>query len=365
MARYEVEVWDKSGKVLGDIYQACSNLTWSKTLNGSEALNFDIDLNRFEQLLDKNGYATDPFAFLEVGRTDIRLKRNGVYILGANVNTISYTDSDPSVKMTVQCVGYLNFYKTQYITAKYSQWYQEDILNDVITKCNAKTGGDYGITRGTSPSTHVKRDRTYERKEVASLIQQMSEVINGCDFAFTPDKKFNTYDAKGVYRPSVVLTYGSGGNIQSFTVNRSIANVANYIYGIGSGNGSDAVQSSAEDTTSEGFLYRREKIATWNSVSRQDTLDEHTAAVLHYTKDIIELPTVTVRDGALDLSVVDTGDSVKVKISSNIELQHIDGYYRIEAIDCSVDDNGSETTSLQFDDIDIESIISKQEEEDV
>lgn len=361
MAKYEIEIWDKN-KPVADIRHICSNFGWSKELNGSESVSFDIDLYRFEKILETVGRGGDPFGFFEVGRNDIRIKRNGQYIIGCNVYSFNYQTNEPSITMSVTCVGYLNYYKTRYITADYTQWYQEDILNDVIIKCNAMTGGDYGVRRGVSiGGQKIKRDRHYTRKEVASLIQQMSNVIGGCDFDFSPDKKFNTYERKGTYRPSVRLVYP--GNVQEFSVTRSVERVSNYIHGIGSGNGRDAVQATAEDADSENYLYRREKVATWNSVTLQDTLNEHTNAVLHYTKDIIELPSVTLRDGILDLSEVDVGDTIHLSLASNLSLKHIDGDYRIEQIDVTVDENDSEAVSLTFDDIDIDEIISKQEPE--
>lgn len=363
MSKYAIEIWDKSGKPLADIRKLCSNLKWSKTLNNSESVSFEIDLNKLEETIQNLGYAEDVFGFFEVGRSDIRIKRDNAYIIGCNVYSFNYATNDPSVKVTVQCVGYLNFYKTQYITANYTQWYQEDILNDIIIKCNQKTGGNYGVTRGASiGGGRIKRDRSYSRKEVASLILQMSQVIDGPDFDFSPDKKFNTYAAKGAYRPDVRLTYP--GNIQDFSFNRTVEKVANYIYGIGSGNGDDAVQATAEDTTSENYIYRREKVMTWNSVVEQDTLNEHTNASLHFYKDIIELPSVTLQDNTLDLSQVDVGDTISLELLSNISLRHVNGFYRIEKIDCTVDENDSEKVQLTFDNLDIDDIIEEQESND-
>lgn len=362
MAHYEIEVWDKSGKATADIRAFCSNLQWSKTLNGSETLNFEIDLFKFEELLSNIGYSGDPFGFFEVGRNDIRVKRNGKYILGSNVYRFTYQTEEPTIKLNVECVGYLNFYKTQFVTASYTNQPQQEIMWNAIALCNAKAGGDYGVRQGTHTGAVVRRDRNYVRKEVANLITQMSGVINGCDFEFTPDKLFNTYEAKGTYRPSVRLIYP--GNIQEFSFSRSIANVANYIYGLGSGNGEDVVISTAGDATSQNYLYRREKVAIWNSVVEQDTLDEHTNAVLHYGKDVIELPRLTLRDGTLDLSEVDVGDTVFVDLQQTYSLQHINGNYRIETIECQVDDNDSEKVKIEFDGLDIDEIIAKQQPEE-
>lgn len=363
MARYEIEIWNKNGQPLADIRQCCSGLSWSKTLNGSETLTFSIDLNRFEKLLTDLGFADDPFGFFEVGRCDIRVRRNGSYILGTNVYRFTYSTNDPSITVTVECVGYLNFYKTQYVTADFTQTPQHEILWQVINQCNQKTGGDYGVRQGTHTGAIVRRDRHYKRKEVASLIQQMSNVINGCDFSFTPDKKFNTYEAKGVYRPSIVLYYGDGGNIQSFNFSRSIEKVANFVYALGSGNGEDVVEYDSEDTASEDYLYRRERVLTWNSVTEDSTITEHSKAALHALKDIIEIPTVTLRNDLLDLNVVDVGDTVVVNLNSNLTLKHINGNYRIETITCAVDENDSEAVTLQFDNLDIEEIMQAQESE--
>ena len=360
MAHYEIEIWDKSGKPIADIRPICSNLQWSKTLNGSETLGFTIDLKRFEAILESVGYKNEPFGFMEVGRHDIRIKRNGTYILGANIYRFEYTSSYNSITMRVECVGYLNFYKTQYITAEYSNTPQEDILWNVINQCNQKSGGDYGIRKGTHTGNSYNRDRKYERKEVASLIQQMSDVINGCDFEFTPDKKFNTYEAKGTYHPEIRLTYP--GNIQSFNFSRSIDKVANYIYGVGSGNGDSAVQAWSEDANSEEYLYRREMVAIWNSVTEQETLNEHTDSILNAAKDIIELPNITLRNDVLDLSDITVGDTVKVALGGALSVSHVAGDYRIQSISCNVDENDSEAVTIEFDNLDINEIINKQNE---
>lgn len=361
MAKYSIEIWSKDGIPIADIRSICSNLSWSKTLNGSESIGFTVDLKRFEEIIKASGYAGDPFGFMEVGRHDIRIKRDGKYIVGANIYRFNYTSSYNSVTMRVECYGYLNFYKTQYISAEYTNTPQEDIMWDVISRCNEKTGGDYGIRRGTHSGDSVNRDRSYERKEVASLIQQMSNVINGCDFEFTPDKLFNTYQVKGTYRPSVRLTYP--GNIQSFNFTRTLDKVANYVYGIGSGSGKEAVQSQAEDPNSEDYLYRREKISMWNSVKDQETIDEHTDSVLHSVANIIELPNITVRDNELDMSELDVGDTIKVYLGGFASISHVSGDYRITSIVCNVDENDSESVTLDFDGLDIEQKIQNQENE--
>lgn len=365
-ATYSIEVWHKSGYILGDISSFVTNFSWQKTLNDSETLNVSIDMARFGQYLSDIGYANRPYEFLEIGRTDIRIKRNGVYILGANVAQIGYTANNTSVTMAIQCYGYLTYYKYRYFTGNYTQWYQADILNDVIIRCNAETGGDYGITRGNTFGTPFARDRSYANKEVKTLFTQMSEVINGVDFKFNADKTLDIWNTatacKGVHRPDVVLEYPL--NIKGFSFYRTGSNVSNHVIALGK-TPQDGAQPIVEvdDPTSEGYLYRRSKLVTYNSVSDTETLTQHANAVLYYTKDIIEIPRITVGDDVLDLSELDVGDTITVKMNGDIALQNVNGDYRIKSIQCKVDQNFGEEVTLNFDDIDINEIIQKQQEE--
>lgn len=359
MAKYEVLVYSKAGQPMGNIFALCNNFTWSKTRNEAESVTFDLDLNRYEQYIETIGFGDDPISFMEVGRNDIRIKRNGGWLLGTNIIKFDYSNDDNSITMKVSCTGYLNYYKSRYMDIAYTNTPQQDILWGVIEDCNALTGGNYGITQGTHTGGTVNRDRNQVRKEVKSFFQQMSQVIGGPDFEFTADKKLNTYDAIGTYRPDVRLVYP--GNIASFAFARSVEKVANFIYGVGAGNGEDAIQATSEDLFSEGYLYRREQVVTYNSVVQEETLQENIDAVKHYSANPIELPTITVEDGVLDLSSVGIGDTLPVEMRGNKSLAHIDGFYRIESITCKVDQNGSETVDLTFDDIDISEIIAMQE----
>ena len=65
MSKYAIEIWDKTGKPVADIRKLCSNLKWSKTLNNSESVSFDIDLNELEKTIQSLGYSEDVFEFFE------------------------------------------------------------------------------------------------------------------------------------------------------------------------------------------------------------------------------------------------------------------------------------------------------------
>lgn len=356
--RYEIEVWNKSGVLLGNIRHLASSLKYTKQRNQAETVEFTMDLARYEDYLGLNG--TDPFDFMDVLTTDIRVKRDGKYIVGANVIKFGYSPTNASVNMTVSCTGYLNFFKTQYIDISYNDQYQGDILWGVINQSQLKDNADYGITRGSYTSEGKRRDRNETRKNVKDFMIRMTNVIAGPDFEFTPDKKFNSYDAIGSYRPDIRLVYPR--NVDSFSFERSGDSLYNYVYALGSGNGDDAIQTSSEDAYSQVDRYRREVIATFNSVERGDTLQENSDGVLDLSKDVRELPKITLHDGVLDLNDISIGDTIYLELQRFKSLKHIKGFYRIEKIEVTVDDNDAETVSLTFDDLNIDDIIQTQED---
>lgn len=359
--RYEIEVWNKLGKNLGDIRHLCSSLKWTMQRNSHETVQFSMDLARYEDYLARNNTLV-PTDFMDVLTTDIRIKREGKYLLGANVIKFSYSPTDASVTITVDCSGYLNFYKDQYVDISYDNVDQGDVMWGVIAQCNAKTGGDYGVQKGTFVSRKKKRNWHESRKNVKDFLQRKSKVIDGADFEFTYDKKFNTYDKMGTYRPDVKLIYPE--NVESFDFERSGDSLANAIIAIGSGNGEDAIfYDGAVDYSSIGDRYRHEKIVTFNSVEESDTLKENADGVLQLLSEPRELPKFTIHDGILDLNDIHIGDTIYIELQKFASLKHIKGYYRIERIECSVDAQDAETVTITFDDLDIDSIISEQPEE--
>lgn len=359
MAKYKVVVFSKDGKAMGNIFSLCENFKWSKTRNDAESVSFSLNLDRYEEYLETIGLGDSPHSFLETGRNDIRIMRNDQWLIGTNVIKFTYSGGDGGVTMKVDCSGYLNYYKKRYIDIDYDDTPQHLILWGVIEAANAKYGGDYGVRQGIHKGSVVLRDRHQVRKEVKSFFQQMSQVLAGPDFEFTHDKKLNTYEAIGSYRPDIRLVYP--GNISGWAFDRSVEKVSNFIYGLGSGNGDDAIQAEAEDAPSEDYLYRREQIVSYNSVVDEGTLQQNIDAIKHYAANPIELPTITVQDGVLDYSTVGIGDTLPVEMRGNKSLAHINGFYRIESITVDVDNNGAETGSLTFDDIDIDEIIAIQD----
>lgn len=359
MAEYKIEVYSKNGKCLGDIRHLAQGLKWTEQRNAAETVSFRMDLANYEEYVKKTGMR--PYDFMDVGTTDIRIVRNGKDRIGAHLIKVAFLPNDPSVDIELSFTGYLNYFKDAYVDADYDKTRQGDIAWGVINQYQGKQDGDFGIRRGKFTSLGKNpRQRHQRRANVKDFLVRLSNVINGPDFQFTPDKKFNTFDAMGSYRPDIRLVYP--GNVASFGFERSVDSLANYIIGIGSGNGEDGPKSYATDPFSRKALYRREKIVTFSSVVLEETLQENTNGVLEMLKDVRELPSFTLADGVLDLNDVGLGDTIYAEMTGYIMFEYIRGFYRIEKIEVDVDENDAEEVTLTFDNLNVDDIISQQEE---
>nr|DAF69268.1 MAG TPA: ReqiPepy6 protein [Caudoviricetes sp.] len=361
MAEYKIEVYSKNGKCLGDIRHLAQGLKWTEQRNAAETVSFRMDLARYEEYVKKTGMR--PYDFMDAGTTDIRVVRNGKDRVGAHLIKTVFSPNDPSVDIELSFTGYLNYFKDAYVDADYDKTGQGDIAWGVINQYQGKQDGDFGIRRGRFTSLGKNpRQRHQKRANVKDFLVRLSNVIDGPDFQFTPDKKFNTFDAMGSYRPDIRLSYP--GNVASFGFERSVDSLANYVIGIGSGNGDDAPSTYATDPYSRKALYRREKIVTFSSVVRETTLQENTNGVLELLKDVRELPSFTLSDGVLDLNDVGLGDTIYIEMNGYIMFEHIRGFYRIEKIEVDVDENDAEEVTLTFDNLSVDDIIAQQEEDE-
>jgi len=359
MAEYKIEVYSKNGKCLGDIRHLAQRLKWTEQRNAAETVSFRMDLARYEEYVKKTGMR--PYDFMDAGTTDIRVVRDGKDRVGAHLIKAAFSPNDPSVDIELSFTGYVNYFKDAYVDVDYDKTRQGDIAWGVINQYQGKQDGDFGIRRGRFTSLGKNpRQRHQKRANVKDFLARLSNVIDGPDFQFTPDKKFNTFDAMGSYRPDIRLSYP--GNVASFGFERSVDSLANYVIGIGSGNGDDAPSTYATDPYSRKALYRREKIVAFSSVVRETTLQENTNGVLELLKDVRELPSFTLSDGVLDLNDVGLGDTIYIEMNGYIMFEHIRGFYRIEKIEVNVDENDAEEVTLTFDNLSVDDIIAQQEE---
>jgi hypothetical protein len=363
---YEFEIWSQSGNLIADISALVFNRSYTIKRNDAEQLTFSVDLFAFENYCANNLGGTDPKTLLAPYVNDIKVKRNGVYLFGTQIVDVTFDEQPDTSRagsaggtgqvypVNITCTGYFNLFKDRYVTKTYSQIERTSIATDLLTTTQAQTNGSVGVTNsGTQYTTGYLSDRTYQLDNVKLKIQQLAALSDApFDFNFSYQKVFTTYAKIGARRTDISLIYGGSlGNVAGFTLSRSAINLYNKIYGIGSGYGVDQLQSIKTDNASQLNYYVRENVVQFNSVVLQDTLDANTTTEVSLDKDILELPVVTITGKEVpSKTFLSVGDRIPLKVMGHRWLDNINGLYRVEQIEVTIDDNDFETAiRLTFD----------------
>jgi hypothetical protein len=342
--KYEFELWI-NGVFVADISKLATSRSYTIKRNDAEELQFTLDVKAFEEHCERAG--RDPEATLVPYVTDVRVKRNGSYLFGTQVVDINYTFNEGGASMVVRATGFLDLFAARVITKNYSAEEATQIARDMLDETQA-VYGDYGVINGPEQyDTGVDRDRNYIDQNIKDALLNLTDLIDGnFDFAFTYDRKFNTYEMQGTYRPNLKLTYPY--NIKSISTPKTALNLYNYTIGLGSGFGEETVRSEVSDVDSRLNYGTRMRVVTFNSVEDQTVLDQNTAAENAKTKDLLVLPKLTVTGDFLDLNTVWVGDRIPVEIQGHPSLP-LNDIYRIEQIAVTLDSNDAEDIGLTVD----------------
>lgn len=345
---YTVELWDINGVMVMDVSAIiATQLRIELHLNDIESIDFSIDLVQFEQLCASIG--VNPRTILEPYRTDVRIRRNGEYLCGAQIvrATANFNTTETN-KISIQCTGYLNYFKDRFITASYSAMTYAQIARQMITDTQAQTNGDFGVILGVdqaSPYQQADRVRNYDLQNIKDGIINLTKLEDdNFDFQFTAGKVFNIYSRLGSDRPEVEFVYPQ--NIASMSVKRDASTLANKIIGLGSGIGEERLESIAIGLNSA-IAYRiRERTELFSSVINQTELDSNTYGKLSEYQYIYEVPALTIVPNEIDLNSVGIGDAVTIRVDGSTFIDNLNGMYRIQSMTITVSNSGEESVSL-------------------
>lgn len=346
--KYQLELWI-NGVQVGDITKLAQSRRFSLARNASEQLSFLMDLTAFEDYCESAGRA--PQAMLEADVTDIRVKREGQYYFGVHVKDMQYNLNQGGVNVEVKCTGFLDLFADRYVTKNYDGVERVAIGLDLIATTQAgDSTNDFGVDPGVSQyNTHITdTERNYVDQNVRDGLVNLTNLADGnFDFRFNYDRSIETFGQIGSNRPGSKFVYPY--NIKGGTISHTATQLYNYIIAIGSGFGEEALRTETADGISRGNYKTRQKIVSFNSVSLQQTLDENASAYLQRVKNILELPKFNVSGAQADLSVLGVGDRVPVQVLGHPSIP-LDGTYRIEQIEVSLDENDAEDISITVDD---------------
>lgn len=340
---YTIVLYDLSNQPILDISKFVSfNLVLR--LNNTSSLTFAIDTKSLEQACASIG--TTPRQVLYPAKTEIKVWRNDILKFGGITATVDTSYMEDGATTYVTADSYLQYFSKRLLNKSYTSTDRSAIAWDAIDTAQSVTNGDLGITQG-SLATIFPSDLTADYQDIKTIIMNYTRYAPVTyDFEITPDKVFNTYTRLGSNKPEVELVYPQ--NIVSISVPRSSDTLFNKVIGIGSGIGTERIESPQENITSQ-LTYRvQETKRLYNSVLTQDTLDNNTLGFVEQSLGVLELPTITINGSDVDLDTLIVGDAVTVRIDGSTMCDDVNGLYRIYEMDIRVNENNQETIVLSF-----------------
>ena len=185
----------------------------------------------------------------------------------------------------------------------------------------------------------------YQLQNIKDALINLTEMENSkFEFNFSADRTFNCYSRIGSNKFDIEAVYP--GNIHSMTITKSASNLANKILNIGSGIGDERLQVITSDNTSRATYGTRQSVVTRNNVSVKAALESQGRGDLVDRKNPTNLPKVVIRDGSINPSNVQVGDSIIVKIENDEYLDSINGLYRVLRMQASIDAEMMENITL-------------------
>lgn len=368
---YEFEAWSQSMQPIADISALMTSRTFTMARNDVEELTFTLDLDAFENYCLSALGGINPVSVIDPYVTYIMVKRNGVYLFGTQVDDVHFSSSpdetdDPSTPpnpasetglqnttVDVTCHGYLNLLKDRYVTQTYTGVEPTTIGTGIIGLTQATTNGNLGITIAPSQYlTGAAVNETYQKDNVKSSLQTLTTLPGSSfDFGFNYLKVFQTYQQIGARRGDINLIWGGPqGNVTAFDLDKDATSLYNYIYGLGSGSGTDQLEDDEFDTTSEVNYYRREDIAQFSSVTDPSILQLDTQGALSLSKDVIGMPEITITSNEVPANnFLSVGDRIPFQVQGHTWLKSVNGLFRIEQMTVTLDQNDFESIDLTFD----------------
>jgi len=334
-----------SGKVHTEL--PLSSFSFSHILNAPGSFRGTIGLNHPKATPEN----LDPL------RTTIFVERGGLIVWAGLLWTVDADQSNNTISIGGE--GFWSYFRHRVLTADYAplQVDQFAIAQYLLNWAQGITGGDIGIVVGSTTSGFV-RDRNYlavERHKVAQLIENLSAVEGGFDFAID-----SAYDSNGnivnTFTPSyprrgtdTALVFEVGRNVHSFKLQVDATKQANSWHAIGAGEGETALRADFADSAQLDYTPLIEDTLSYTDVSVQETLDAHTQAHLTAYKDSVRIVQVRVAPDhqSAPFGAYRTGDRVRVRADDGPFLQY-DSMCRIAQIEVSVTSDGQESVSLTF-----------------
>lgn len=162
--------------------------------------------------------------------TDVTVRGDGVDYFRGRCGNTQDTVADSGHGVSFSFVDYRGVLERRALKVAdplfYSPQEQSDIVWDMIVKVQARTNGNYGITRGVGAVTGVLKQRTIKQGTyVGKEIEAMSNLASGFDWDVSPALVFNLYYPQRGLNNGIGIEYGK--TIAGFTRTKTPSSFAN------------------------------------------------------------------------------------------------------------------------------------------
>lgn len=256
------------------------NLTFFDTLNGIGGCSFDIPIQH--PLATRSNFRR--FA------NQIVVKRDDVIVWAGPITDIANDYENLTGALKVQANTYFFHLRDRY-SGQFDTYSNQDlgaIAWDQISKAQARTDGNLGISQGTI-QTSSSFDQNLQYQSIATTITGFSKYLTGFDFNLLPQVDshnllngftFNTYVPRLGSHRSDLPPLTVGGNLKKINL-RTSQSIYNSGIANGSGTGAGVFTSQLDYFPSEAAYTRRETIQAYKSDSMPTVISSKLNAYLN------------------------------------------------------------------------------------
>lgn len=317
------------------------SINWSANLDSRDELRFSCQTGTLDSdILDR-------LRNLRSAPMEVRLRRDGDLLFAG-----------PIIGGQIQGAGMLSL-----VAVDASWWLSRAFIDDdmpftdedvftiavaLVEQWQALDFGNFGIDTSGVGTSGIETTITYlarEHHEVAQRITELGQREDGFDWWVTPERELMLAASRGADLTSAVIF--DFRNITDASVSFSVADTASDAYGTGTGPDSTPIVSFQFDNGVRTSFGRTAVSDTFDGVSVQATLDDHTLKLLADHSDPWFQPGPGLRPVAdTDVTSFGPGDLVAYSYDAGLGLQ--DGTYRVKSKQVQVDSDGQEAISVEF-----------------
>ena len=341
-----------TGEILEEIPLMTSS--FEEIINGAGSLQGDADL-RNPKFNTSNLYPM---------RNSIYVERNKRIVWGGMVTNLDPNTGTGRLKITAQGLWSYAGFRVLAETKNYLTVDQTSVIANGLVQYMLDQY-DIGWALDT-PASGVLRDRNtyygYERRTIRQMIEQLTEVIDGFDFAVQSayDGNGDIVDTFRTFYPSRGRRTGlkwtkyvdgkPGSNIDIISAPVQGFEMANSVHAIGSGEGQEMRISTATDPNLIGSTKYPllERVTQHKTVRHSVTLLGHAESDLLFYKNPPQTAQVQLRSGHSDtkLGTFEPGDIVTV--TANDGWLVLSGLWRIISYKVAIDESGEESVTAKI-----------------